>query len=111
MTTQVSRFRFGLTSDDDRMQKLSRATARILTKAGGDFAIIGKDEKDSGHDVRRFGEEMLFQTLKDHNTEAINASLARRIVVNDPHALNALRNDYADVPPVEHISEASGAAR
>ena len=104
-TAETLYFVDSITSYDDRMQKLARATARILTKAGVDFAIIGKDEKDSGHDVRRFGEEMLFQTLKDHNTEAIKASTARRIVVNDPHALNALRNDYADVPPVEHISE------
>jgi Fe-S oxidoreductase len=48
---------------------------------------------------------MLFQTLKEQNTEAIKASEARRIVVSDPHALNALRNDYADMPPVQHVSE------
>jgi len=27
------------------------------------------------------------------------------IVTSDPHAYNALRHDYADVPPVEHISQ------
>ena len=67
--------------------------------------MIGKDEKDSGHDVRRFGEEMLFQSLKEQNTEAIKAAEAKRIVTNDPHALNALKKDYADLPPVSHISE------
>lgn len=94
-----------ITSYDDRMQKIAQATARILARGGADFTVIGKDEKDSGHDVRRFGEEMLFQTLKEQNAEAIKASEARRIVVSDPHALNALRNDYVDLPPVEHISE------
>jgi Fe-S oxidoreductase len=92
-------------SYDDRGQKIAQATARVLAKGGIDFAIIGKDEKDSGHDVRRFGEEMLFQSLKEQNTEAIKASEAKKIVVNDPHALNALRNDYADMPPVQHVSE------
>jgi Fe-S oxidoreductase/nitrate reductase gamma subunit len=94
-----------ITSYDDRMQKIAQSTARVLGKAGVDFVVIGKDEKDSGHDVRRFGEEMLYQSLKEQNTEAILASEAKKIVVNDPHALNALRNDYADMPPVEHISE------
>jgi len=92
-------------SYDERMQKIAQASARVLQRAEVDFVVIGKDEKDSGHDVRRFGEEMLFQSLRDQNTEAIQASGARRIVTNDPHALNALRNDYADLPPVQHMSE------
>ena len=104
-TAEALYFVDSITSYDDRMQKIAQATARVLGKGGIDFVVIGKDEKDSGHDVRRFGEEMLFQSLKEQNTEAIKASGARRIVVNDPHALNALRNDYADMPPVQHVSE------
>jgi Fe-S oxidoreductase len=94
-----------ITSYDDRSQKIAQATARLLTKAEVDFVVIGKDEKDSGHDVRRFGEEMLFQSLKEQNTEAIKAAGAKRIVTNDPHALNALKKDYAELPPVSHVSE------
>ncbi len=104
-TAETLYFVDSITSYDDRMQKIAQATARVLNKSGVDFVVIGKDEKDSGHDVRRFGEEMLFQSLKEQNTEAIKASEARRIVVNDPHALNTLRNDYAGMPPVQHISE------
>ena len=104
-TAETLYFVDSMTSYDDRMQKIAKATARVLAKAEIDFAVIGKDEKDSGHDVRRFGEEMLFQTLKEQNTEAIAASEARRIVVSDPHALNALRNDYSGMPPVQHVSE------
>jgi Fe-S oxidoreductase len=94
-----------ITSYDDRMQKIAQATARILAKGNVDFVVIGKDEKDSGNDVRRFGEEMLFQSLKEENTGSIRASAARSIVVNDPHTLNTLRHDYADLPPVRHVSE------
>ena len=94
-----------ITSYDDRIQAIGRASARILSAAGDDFAILGTAEKDSGHDVRRFGEELLFQALRDQNTEAIKASGAKRIVTADPHAFNALRHDYKDVPPVEHISQ------
>ena len=94
-----------MTSYDDRMQSIGRATARILDHVGEEFAILGSAERDSGHEVRRFGEELLFQALRDHNTDAIHASGAERIVTSDPHAFNALKHDYNDVPPVEHISE------
>ncbi|MEJ2166953.1 MAG: (Fe-S)-binding protein, partial [Desulfobacterales bacterium] len=73
--------------------------------AGSDFGILGKGEKDSGHEVRRFGEEMLFQDLKDQNTEAILNAGVKNIVTADPHAYNALKKDYQDLPPVEHISQ------
>ena len=94
-----------VTSFDDRMQSIARATARILGHLDADFGILGPAEKDSGHDVRRFGEEMLFLALRDHNTEAIRNSGVERIVTADPHAYNALKHDYEDVPPVEHISQ------
>jgi len=94
-----------ITSYDDRIQAIGRATARILSATGEDFAILGTAEKDSGHDVRRFGEEMLFQALRDHNSDAIRETGVNRIVTSDPHAFNALRHDYKDVPPVEHISQ------
>ncbi|MGA2404383.1 MAG: (Fe-S)-binding protein, partial [Syntrophobacteraceae bacterium] len=94
-----------VSSYDDRMQFIARATARILCAARVDFGILGKDERDSGHEVRRFGEEMLFQSLKEQNTEAILASGATRIVTADPHAYNALKKDYSGLPRVEHISE------
>jgi len=94
-----------ITSFDDRMQSIGRATARILGEIGENFGILGSAEKDSGHEVRRFGEEMLFLALRDHNTDSIRESGVKRIVTSDPHAYNALKHDYKDVPPVEHISQ------
>ena len=94
-----------ITSYDDRMQSIGRATAKILDQVGENFGILGAAEKDSGHEVRRFGEETLFMALRDHNVHAIKASGVQRIVTADPHAYNALKHDYKDVPPVEHISQ------
>src|ERR1022692_3019910 len=94
-----------ITSFDDRMQSIGRATAKILDHVGENFGILGAAERDSGHEVRRFGEETLFMALRDLNTEAIKASGVKRIVTADPHAYNALKHDYKDVPPVEHISQ------
>jgi Fe-S oxidoreductase len=94
-----------ISSFDDRMQGIARATAVLLHHSGADFGILGKAEKDSGHEVRRFGEEMLFHDLRDQNKEQIEISGAARIVTADPHAFNALKNDYQGLPPVEHISQ------
>ncbi|HYL12499.1 MAG TPA: (Fe-S)-binding protein [Terriglobales bacterium] len=94
-----------ITSYDDRMQAIGRATARILSRVGENFGILGATEKDSGHEVRRFGEETLFVALRDHNVEAIKASGVQRVVTADPHAYNALKHDYKEVPLVEHISQ------
>ncbi|HYM00721.1 MAG TPA: heterodisulfide reductase-related iron-sulfur binding cluster [Blastocatellia bacterium] len=94
-----------ITSYDDRMQSIGRATARILKHVGENFGILGAAERDSGHEVRRFGEETLFMALRDHNVDAIKSSGVKRIVTSDPHAFNALKHDYKDVPPVEHVSQ------
>jgi Fe-S oxidoreductase len=104
-STHTLYFVDSITSYDDRIQAIGRATARTLAGAGEPFSILGSAEKDSGHDVRRFGEEMLFMALRDHNVDAIRSSGAQRIVTADPHAFNALKHDYRDIPPVEHISE------
>ncbi len=94
-----------ITSYDDRIQEIGRATARVLTAAGIDFGILGPAERDSGHEVRRFGEEMLFQELRDRNTDAIVNTGVDHIVTADPHTFNALKHDYRNIPPVTHISQ------
>ncbi|MCF8028314.1 MAG: (Fe-S)-binding protein [Desulfobacteraceae bacterium] len=96
-----------VTSYDERMQSVAQATARIFKATGVDFGVLGKNEKDSGNEVRRFGEEMLYQELKNNNIEAIVNSGAKRLVTADPHAYNVIKNDYnsPDLPQVEHISQ------
>jgi len=104
-TAETLYFVDSITSYDDRIQQIAQATARVLAAAQVDFGILGPEERDSGHEVRRFGEEMLFLDLKDRNTEAIlNAGVAN-IVTSDPHAMNALKHDYTGIPAVEHISQ------
>jgi len=104
-TAEILYFADSITSYDDRIQEIARCTVWVLKGMGLDFGILGPAERDSGHEVRRFGEEMLFQELKHRNTEAILESGVRRIVTADPHAFNALKHDYTDIPPVEHISQ------
>ena len=46
-----------------------RAIRGILAAERPADGILGEEEKDAGNEVKRFGEEMLFQELKAHNTE------------------------------------------
>lgn len=81
-------------SYDPRVQEVTRHVARLLTSAGVDFGILFDAERNSGNDVRRAGEEGLFETLAQSNVDAIRACDFRRIMTTDPHSLNALKNDY-----------------
>ncbi len=94
-----------ITSYDESVQGIARATAGLLKALDIRFGILGPDEKDSGHEVRRFGEEMLFWALRESNIDAILNADVQQIVTADPHAFNALKNDYSAIPPVKHISQ------
>ncbi len=104
-SAQTLYFMDSATAFDERLQEIAKATTTIFHTLGTDFGVLGKAEKDSGHEVKRFGEEMLFQTLKEQNTEAIHKSGVNKIITTDPHAFNALNKDYSDIPQAEHISE------
>ncbi len=92
-------------SYDDRIQDTTRAAVTIISRINVNFGILGKFEKDSGNEIRRFGEEMLFQTLKNVNTEHILNTGAKNIITSDPHAFNALKNEYTNLPPVKHLTQ------
>lgn len=93
------------TSYDARMQKIAMAVADVLDAVGVEFSVLGSAERDSGNEVRRFGEEMLFIELREKNLQAIAASGATQVVTADPHAYNVLKNDYRLPLPVSHISQ------
>ncbi|MGD6741804.1 (Fe-S)-binding protein [Streptomyces sp. BH106] len=84
-------------SFDERSQEITKATARLFHAAGLDFGILYDGEYNSGNDVRRAGEEGLFESLAERNIAALRAASFQRIVTTDPHSLNALRNDYPTV--------------
>ena len=92
-------------SFDPRSQQVSRALAELLHEAQVDFGILYDDERNSGNDVRRVGEEGLFESLAEHNIATISGCQFERIITSDPHSLNTLRHEYPDLGgswPVMH---------
>lgn len=73
---------------------ITRKTAEIFQKAGLDFGILYDSERNSGNDVRRVGEEGLFEMLVEKNVDALSKCSYQKIVTTDPHSYNALKNEY-----------------
>jgi Fe-S oxidoreductase len=91
-------------SFDPRLEGSTRATAGIFRQAGLDFGILYEGEQNSGNDIRRAGEEGLFEMLKDKNLRALQRAKYETIVTTDPHTYQALKHEYDDLK-VLHASE------
>ena len=83
-------------SYDDRMKKVSKAVAKVLTEAGVTFATLGKEETCTGDSARRGGNEYLYQTLAKMNVEAWNGKGIKAIVTQCPHCFNTIKNEYPE---------------
>ena len=84
-------------SFDQRAQKITKAFARILTKAGISFAILGKEEACTGDPARRAGNEFLFQMMAYNNIQILNGYGIKKIVTACPHCFNTLKNEYPEL--------------
>ncbi len=92
-------------SFDPRVQEVTRTAARVFAAAGLDFGILYDGEQNAGNDVRRLGEEGLFEMLRDKNLAALESSEFRTIVTTDPHTYHVLKNEYGLDGTVKHYTE------
>ena len=81
-------------SFDDRNTAVSVALARLLHRAGIDFAILGPGELCNGDPARRAGNELVFQQLALQNITTFEEMGVRRIITQCPHCFNTLANEY-----------------
>jgi heterodisulfide reductase subunit D len=84
-------------SYDQRAQKITRAFAAILEKAGVRYAILGKEETCTGDPARRAGNEFLFQMMAYQNIQVLNNYGVKKIVTACPHCFNIFRNEYPEL--------------
>jgi Fe-S oxidoreductase len=83
-------------SFDPRNQKVTQTFATLLHEAGVDFGILYDGESNAGNDVRRVGEEGLYEVLANANVAALAGATFKTIVTTDPHSYNTIRNEYPD---------------
>ncbi|NJN41935.1 MAG: (Fe-S)-binding protein [Flammeovirgaceae bacterium] len=77
-----------------RGKEASAALAKILNKLQADFGILGIEEKCTCDSQRLAGEVGLFEEFAADNIKTLKRYKFNKILVTDPHALNAFRKEY-----------------
>jgi Fe-S oxidoreductase/nitrate reductase gamma subunit len=81
-------------SFDDRNTATSVALARLLEKAGIDYAILAQRELCNGDPARRAGNEFVFQQLALQNVATFEELGVKKIITQCAHCFNTLANEY-----------------
>ena len=81
-------------SFDDRNTAVSVSLARLLRRAGIDFAILGTRELCNGDPARRAGNEFVFQQLALQNIETFEELGVEKVITQCAHCFNTLGNEY-----------------
>ena len=91
-----------------RMQSAGKALARILNALGVKFGILGPEEFSDGDTQRLAGERGLFEMMAQKNGQILRRYKFNEIITTDPHAYNALKNEYPALGlsyPVRHYTQ------
>jgi len=83
-----------LPSYDKRAQKIARAAAELLQRAGVAFDILGEAEVCCGESALRAGDQGTFERLKAINTRNLAKGGAKRIYTLSPHCYDVMKNRY-----------------
>ncbi len=81
-------------SFDQRVQKITKAIAKILNQCNISFAVLGTEESCTGDPAKRAGNEFLFQMQALMNIQLLNGYEIKKIVTACPHCFNTLKNEY-----------------
>ncbi len=79
---------------DKRYRNVTKSFAKILSKAGIKFGVLGSEEKCNGDTARRLGNEFLAQQFINQNIETFKKYNIKKIVTTCPHCLHSLKNEY-----------------
>lgn len=91
-----------------RVQQTTKALTKVLNALGVDFGILGPEEYSDGDSQRLAGERGLFEMLAERNGLAFSRYQFKEIVTTDPHAYNAIKNEYPGLDisyPIRHYTE------
>lgn len=73
----------------------TQKTAEVFQQAGLDFGILFESERNAGNDVRRVGEEGLFEMLAEKNIAALGKCDYKTLVTTDPHSYSTIKLEYS----------------
>lgn len=81
-------------SYDDRVKNVSKSLVKCMQKAGVDFGVLGAEEVCCGSEIRRLGEEGLFEELSEGLKKAFAKNNIKKIITTSPHCYNTFKNEY-----------------
>jgi Fe-S oxidoreductase len=91
-----------------RVQLITKALTKVFNTLGIDFGILGPEESSDGDSQRLAGERGLFEMLAEKNGMAFSKYEFNEIITTDPHAYNAIKNEYPGLDisyPIRHYTE------
>ncbi|RRJ30358.1 heterodisulfide reductase-related iron-sulfur binding cluster [Halocatena pleomorpha] len=83
-------------SYDERNQQIAKSLATLFHHADVSYGILYDDEQNDGNDVRRVGEEGLYEMLVEDNVALFEECEFDHIVCTDPHSYNTFKNEYPE---------------
>jgi heterodisulfide reductase subunit D len=94
---------------DTKLQENARATAEILTMAGVNFGVLGKDELCCGSTLLRMGDVDRYKKMAMKNIESLNSLGVERIVTACSGCNSVLHHEYPELgglnAKVKHATE------
>jgi Fe-S oxidoreductase len=91
---------------DPRCMVIPVNVARIFTKGGLEFGVLGNEEACCGSDIRTMGEVGLFEELQEENMASFEKYGVKEIITLSPHCMNAIKNEYGELDiKVSHYTE------
>ncbi len=81
-------------SYDDRVKSVAISLSKCLEKAGINYGILGTEEVCCGSEIRRLGEEGLFEELSEKLKASFEKYGIKKIITTSPHCYNTFKNEY-----------------
>ncbi len=79
---------------DPNSQRTTRSVARILNRAGVDWAVLGDEETCHCEWARRAGNEPLYQASVEANLETFKQYQFNVVITHCPHCFNTFKNEF-----------------
>ncbi len=79
---------------DLRLQPATRVLAQVLQRAGLNVGVLGTEETCCGNEVRRVGEQGLFEMLVEEGKPLFESTGAKQMVTTSPHCYNTFKKEY-----------------
>lgn len=96
-STDILYFPCCIPAYDPSVKSVAQSTAKIFSKLGINYGIIGTEAKCCGESIRKAGHEDVFQNLAQNNISLFNSNGVKTVVVSSPHCYHAFKNEYPEL--------------